>query len=323
MDKEISDIFHYQYNYNPIYRNYVNLLGIERYGMEEVEQIPFLPISFFKTQKIITSADPAVEVEKVFTSSSTTGQTPSKHFVIDLSLYEKSFLEGFKYFYGEPSNYCFLALLPSYLERGGSSLVYMAEKLIQESKESFSGFFLYDYKTLFENIVNLLNGRKKVILLGVTYALLDYADKYPLKSSFGDVSDNLIIMETGGMKGKREEMSRDQVHSILKESFGLKSIHSEYGMCELLSQAYSKGDGLFRCPPSMKILIRDISDPLKVFADSERPLRGAINIIDKSNLNSCSFIQTDDMGTLFPDGSFTVEGRIINSERRGCNMLIE
>ena len=255
--------------------------------------------------------------QKIFYSSSTTGQTPSRHCVLDISLYEKSFLGGFRQFYGKPEDYVILALLPSYLEREGSSLVYMADRLIKESGRPESGYYLYDHDRLFSTLTELRQRGQKTLLLGVAFGLLDFTEKYSLE---GPNAPWLTVMETGGMKGRREELSREELHRRLTEGFGLQAIHSEYGMCELLSQAYSKGDGVFRTPDSMRVVIRDINDPFRDAAPGER---GIINIIDLANRNSCSFIETEDVGRAWPDGSFTVEGRLKGAERRGCNMLIE
>jgi phenylacetate-coenzyme A ligase PaaK-like adenylate-forming protein len=324
-------IFHFQYSYNPVYRQYVNLLEIDRNSVNTIKNIPFLPIRFFKSHTIISSADAAVEAQKVFTSSSTTGMTPSKHYVVDLRLYEESFLSAFRMFYGDPSEYVILALLPSYLERDGSSLVYMAEHLIKLSNRPESGFYLYNHEELFSTLLALRAMKKKTLLLGVTFALLDFASKYSLEQSDArgqSPSDwSLTVMETGGMKGRGEELPREEVHRRLKMALGVNAIHSEYGMCELLSQAYSRGKELFQSPPWMKIVLRDFSNPFKITASDEiaagEKARGPINIIDLANVNSCSFIETEDVGSLYPDGQFTIESRISHSERRGCNMLIE
>lgn len=311
------ETFRYQYEYCPQYRSYSGMLGVTpenvRYG-----SIPFLPIRFFKQFDIVSkgcrkiSGDPVV-----FTSSSTTGMVPSRHTVLDISVYEKAFMLGFKEFYGPVEDYAILALLPSYLERQGSSLIYMADKLIGMSGHAESGFFLYDTERLYSVLSGLKSKGCKVILLGVAFALLDFADRYALDGS----NDSwLIVMETGGMKGRKEEITRKSLHGILSKAFGLKKIHSEYGMCELLSQAYSDGDGLFRTPAWMRVVAKDLYDP---FMDAPFGTKGVLNIIDLANMNSCSFIETEDMGIRYPDGSFTIEGRVSKAERRGCNMLIE
>lgn len=314
---EILEVFRYQYDNCPTYRRYAQLLGMSPEGLTDISDIPFLPIRFFKQYDIISSAEPHPEPQKIFYSSSTTGQTPSRHCVLDISLYERSFLGGFRQFYGGPENYVILALLPSYLEREGSSLVYMADRLIKESGRPESGYYLYDHERLYSTLTELGQRGQRTLLLGVAFGLLDFVEKYRID---GPNDSWLTVMETGGMKGRREELSREELHRRLSDGFGLKAIHSEYGMCELLSQAYSTGDGVFRTPESMKVIVRDINDP---FRDAVSGGRGIINIIDLANRNSCSFIETEDVGRAWPDGSFTVEGRLKGAERRGCNMLIE
>lgn len=314
---EILEVFRYQYDNCPTYRRYAQLLGMSPEGLTDISDIPFLPIRFFKQYDIISSAEPHPEPQKIFYSSSTTGQTPSRHCVLDISLYERSFLGGFRQFYGGPENYVMLALLPSYLEREGSSLVYMADRLIKESGRPESGYYLYDHERLYSTLTELGQRGQRTLLLGVAFGLLDFVEKYRID---GPNDSWLTVMETGGMKGRREELSREELHRRLSDGFGLKAIHSEYGMCELLSQAYSTGDGVFRTPESMKVIVRDINDP---FRDAVPGGRGIINIIDLANRNSCSFIETEDVGRAWPDGSFTVEGRLKGAERRGCNMLIE
>ena len=301
------EIFRFQYENNPVYKDYVNALQIDIAKLERIEQIPFLPIQFFKTHAIKTlDFDPVI----LFESSGTTGSVNSKHLVKDISLYEKSFTKGFELFYGPVNEWCILGLLPSYLERKNSSLVYMIDKLIERSEHPQSDFYLYEYEKLFAVLNELEKRKQKTLLIGVTFALLDFAEKFslPLRST--------IIMETGGMKGRREELIRDEVHEILKRSFKASSIHSEYGMTELLSQAYSNGNGVFQCPPWMRIIIRDEEDPLKIKKGS-----GVINVIDLANIHSCSFIATDDLGKLYSDGSFEVLGRMDNSDIRGCSLL--
>jgi phenylacetate-coenzyme A ligase PaaK-like adenylate-forming protein len=303
-------IFHFQFENNFVYKTFVQKLGVDISKITNIDEIPFLPIEFFKSHKILSKNTPA---EIVFSSSGTTGMISSKHFVTDICLYENSFLNGFSMFYGKPEDFVFLALLPSYLQRGGSSLVYMAEKLIQKSDHSESGFYLNDYEKLYNTLLNLKAKGKKTILLGVTYALLDMIEKYSI-----DFSD-LIVMETGGMKGRRKEMVREELHDVLTNGFGIREIHSEYGMTELLSQAYSKGEGKFDCPPWMKIKIRDINDP---FSKVNTGKTGGINVIDLANLYSCSFIETKDLGKKYQDDSFEVLGRFDNSDVRGCNLLV-
>jgi len=301
--------FRYQAANNAVYREFIAYLGTDVEAVNTLSGIPFLPIQFFKSHKIVSGSQP---VEQVFTSSGTTGSVVSRHYVSDLALYEQSFLAGFEQFYGLPSNYCFLCLLPSYLEREGSSLVYMADRLIKESKHSQSGFYLDQFQALKEQIVLLEKNQQPTILLGVTYALLDLMDahSFSLKHTF--------IMETGGMKGKRKELTKAALYKELKKGYGVEHIHSEYGMTELLSQAYGI-DGIYRCSPSMKVLIRDVSDPLTHLPIGKT---GAINIIDLANWNSCSFIATDDLGRLNEDGSFQIMGRMDNSDIRGCNLMV-
>lgn len=312
------DTFRRQYALCPQYRQYADLLEAAPDRVRDIADIPFLPIRFFKQYDIISSAEPQpVAPQKIFFSSSTTGQTPSRHCVTDVSLYERSFLTGFRHFYGAPEDYVILALLPAYLEREGSSLVYMADRLIRESGRPESGYYLYDHDRLYSTLAELRGRGQKTLLLGVAFALLDFTEKYRLE---GPNDSWLTVMETGGMKGRREELTREELHRRLGTGFSLRAVHSEYGMCELLSQAYSAGDGVFRTPAWMKVVIRDINDPFRESAPGER---GIIHIIDLANRNSCSFIETEDTGRAYPDGSFTIEGRLQGSERRGCNMLIE
>ncbi len=303
-------IFSIQAEQNEVYKEFLSLQKINPKEITTVYQIPFLPVELFKTHKIVTGNS---NTQIVFTSSGTTGQQ-SRHFVTDISVYEKSFLKGFEFSYGSPEQYCFLALLPSYLERKGSSLIYMTEELIRKSNHSLSGFFLDDFNELENRLRTLESQRQKTILLGVSYALLDFAKEHSFPLS------NTIIMETGGMKGKRKEITREEFHQELKNSFNLSSIHSEYGMSELLSQAYSKSNGKFFSPPWMKVLVRDINDPFQILADNQT---GVLNIIDLSNINSCSFLATSDLGKINNDGSFEVLGRIDNSDIRGCNLMVE
>ncbi len=306
------DIFSYQYHNNPVYRNFVDSLGKDFTKIKNVNAIPFLPVEFFKSHKILTGNLP---VEKIFESSGTTVSTRANHLVNNLSLYEESFLRTFGMFYGDPAEYVIAALLPSYIERKGSSLVYMTDYLINKGKSPFSGFYQNNIEDLIRTIYKAKSEHHKILLLGVSFALLDLADKYS-----PDLS-GIIVMETGGMKGRRKELTRTELHSILKERFNVDSIHSEYGMTELLSQAYSKGEGLFYSPPWMKIIIRDPLDPLSLFTGPD--MAGGINIIDLANFNSCSFISTGDLGKLHRDGGFEVLGRFDNSDIRGCNLLVE
>jgi len=304
------EIFRYQAMYNPVYTRWINELGVDYQSVKVLNEIPFLPVSVFRNQKVLTNK---CKPEKVFISSGTTGMARSRHYVADLNIYERSLTTCFRTFYGEISKYAILALLPSYLEREGSSLVYMANRLIEHSGSKLSGFFLDDYRSL-ERRVKLLDVEgRKIILLGVSFALLDLAE-------YGNINlENHIVMETGGMKGRREEITREELHAILRESFGLESIHSEYGMTELLSQAYSEGGGIFKAPGWMRILIRDPHDPFSFYSHGRT---GGVNIIDLANIYSCSFIETSDLGVSHPDGSFEIVGRFDNSDIRGCNLLI-
>ncbi len=306
------EIFKYQARNNPVYKLYLNLLGSKYNTPEHIEDIPFLPTGFFRNHKILTGNKP---VKMIFQSSGTTGISTSLHYVSDLTLYEKSFYSAFSLFYGDPANYIIYALLPSYIERKNSSLVYMVKYLIQKTKNNLSLFYNNDYKTFLKKIEDGKSQGRKLLMIGVSYALLDLAEA--CKPDFSGV----VVMETGGMKGRRKELIRSEFHSLLKKKFNIKEIHSEYGMTELLSQAYSKGNGIFRCPPWMKILIRDPQDPFCVTTDAGKS--GGINIIDLANINSCSFVATDDLGKLYEDGSFEVLGRLDNSDIRGCNLLIE
>ncbi|MBA3664375.1 MAG: acyl transferase [Bacteroidetes bacterium] len=305
-------IFAFQYKNNPVYRKWCDLLNITSSGVKSVHEIPFLPINFFKHHKIISGHDS--DKATLFASSSTTSQIPSRHFVSDIKIYEKSFLEGFKKVYGEIDQYCILALLPGYLERKNSSLVYMCNRLINDSKHPLSGFFLNNVDALIDNITELKKKKQKTILVGVSYALMDLADKEI------HLDENFIAMETGGMKGTRKELLKSELHEYLKKGFDIKTIHSEYGMTELLSQAYSIGEGKFIAPPWMSFLIRDITDPLTIRSDHKT---GGINVIDLANINSCSFIATQDLGRLDNNNQLELMGRYDNSDIRGCNLMIE
>ena len=307
------EVFRFQYEFNPVYRRYCDTLKIDIAQISLPRQIPFLPISLFKTHQVVTTNfDEAV----IFESSGTTQTTNSKHYVKDLDLYQKSFTSTFRLFYGDPAEWCILALLPSYLERNNSSLVMMADQLIQQSKHPQSGFYLTDHKSLDHTLQVLEKQGQKTLLIGVTFALLDFAEQFPMPLYY------TTIMETGGMKGRREEMTRQQVHEILCNSFQLKQIHSEYGMTELLSQGYSTGDGLFKTPPWMSVLLREEDDPFAIHLNPGLDtVTGIINVIDLANIYSCSFIATDDAGKLYPDGSFEVLGRVDNSDIRGCSLL--
>ena len=306
------DIFHFQYEANSVYNSYVNALGKTPSDVDEIEKIPFLTISFFKTDEIKTGK---FNAEVIFKSSGTTQTINSQHHVKDASIYTKSFTTAFKKIYGEPQEWSVLGLLPSYLEKGNSSLVYMVDNLIKQSQHPESGFYLYELERLKETLFLLERANQRALLIGVTYALLDLAEKFPMQLI------NTIIMETGGMKGRREELTRIEVHDQLKKAFGKTEIHSEYGMTELLSQAYAKKEGRFEFPPWMKVLIRDDEDPLTVQHSASGVVSGALNIIDLANVYSCSFIATDDVGKLYPDKSFEVLGRMDGSDLRGCSLL--
>jgi phenylacetate-coenzyme A ligase PaaK-like adenylate-forming protein len=308
-DSTSLQIFRFQYENNEIYRSFVQTLGTDPEKLTKINEIPFLPISFFKTHSLLSST---FTPQAVFESSGTSGTVNSKHFIKDLDIYEESFLKGFESVYGPVSEYCILGLLPSYLERSHSSLVYMVNRLIQLSGNDSSGFFLHDFKNLHSVLTVLEASKQKTILIGVTYALLDFAAAFPLSLK------HTIIMETGGMKGRRQEMVRSEVHEKLKNAFEVKEVHSEYGMTELLSQAYSTSDGIFHCPSWMKILLREEEDPLRIITEGA----GIINVIDLANVYSCSFIATDDSGKLYADGSFEVLGRIDGSDIRGCSLML-
>jgi phenylacetate-coenzyme A ligase PaaK-like adenylate-forming protein len=307
------EIFNFQYHENELYRAYVDAIKVSPETVDSIEKIPYLPISFFKTHHVKTSDfDPEI----IFESSGTTGANTSRHLVKSAGLYKSSFLKTFKLFYGNPSQWCILALLPGYLERNNSSLVYMVNELIRETNDDGSGFYLNEHEKLYQALVKNEIMEKPTLLIGVTYALLDFAEKYSLKLQ------NTLVMETGGMKGKREEITREEVHEQLKNKLGLAVIHSEYGMTELLSQAYSKGEGHFFCPPWMKVLIREYNDPFAIrYRCEKKPVNGLINIIDLANVYSCSFIATDDVGRLHTDNSFEVMGRRDTSDLRGCSLL--
>nr|WP_036679560.1 acyltransferase [Daejeonella oryzae] len=305
------EVFKFQAVHCQIYSDFVKNLGINPEEIHSVSEIPFLPIEFFKTHTILSNLE---QIECTFSSSGTTGSVQSNHHVTNLSIYRNSYLKAFESFYGNIEEYVILALLPSYQEREGSSLIFMVDDLIQQSGHPKSGYFLYDHQKLAETLFEFKSTRTRTLLIGVTYALLDFAESHYLEFP------ELIVMETGGMKGKRKEMIREELHEILCNGFGVPSIHSEYGMTELLSQAYSKGGGIFHCPPWMQVLVRDTNDPLELLKYEQT---GGINIIDLANLNSCSFIATQDLGKLLPDGTFEILGRFDNSDIRGCNLLVQ
>jgi phenylacetate-coenzyme A ligase PaaK-like adenylate-forming protein len=305
------DVFRFQLENNRVYGDYVKSLKTDPSAITHYSAIPFLPIGFFKTQEVVCGAASPEDV--VFSSSGTTGQVTSRHFVHDPDLYRESFMKGFELFYGDVRDYCILALLPSYLERSGSSLVYMFDELIKRSAHPASGFYLHNMDELIETINKEQQKNQKILLLGVTYALLDLGEQGLA------LNDRVIVMETGGMKGKRKEMIKEEVHAILKAQFGIGAIHSEYGMTELLSQAYSQKDGLFECPPWMRVLVRDANDPFSYVKPGKG---GGINVIDLANLYSCSFIETKDLGKLHENNRFEILGRFDNSDLRGCNLMI-
>jgi len=301
-------IFQFQYQNNPLYRDFVDTLGIKTAEITQISKIPFLPIQFFK-QKEVRTTD--FIPQAIFESSGTTGAETSRHFIKDLNLYRKSFIKGFELFYGPVGDWCIIGLLPSYLERQHSSLVFMVDELIRQSGNPDSAFYLRDFARLANTLSKLEGKKQKTLLIGVSFALLDFADAYPMKLNY------TVIMETGGMKGRRKEITRQELHERLIEKFGVASIHGEYGMTELLSQAYSKKDGIFFPVPWMRLLVRLDDDPLSI---SERG-EGVVNVIDFANLNSVSFIATEDMGRISADGSFEIAGRLDHADLRGCSLL--
>jgi hypothetical protein len=304
------DVFHYQLQNNCLYADYCRHLGVVAKMVKSVDQVPFLPISFFRTHKVMSGLSNAA---LVFRSSATTSTLSSQHYLADPDIYIESFTRAFGHFYGSADEYCILALLPSYLERKDSSLVFMTDHLIKKSKHPLSGFYLDDVKELAGKLAELRITGQKTILIGVTFALLDLAETFPVNFP------GLIVIETGGMKGRRKEIVRHELHEKLKKGFGVHLIHSEYGMTEMLTQAYSTGDGIFRCPPWMQVLIRDSNDPLSLV---DSGITGGINVIDLANLLSCAFIATQDLGKRNADGSFEVLGRFDNSDVRGCNLMV-
>ena len=303
-------IFRHQFENNKVYRSFCDLLYIHPSDVHTLEDIPFLPIEFFKSKKIISSLE---EVQEVFTSSGTTGSVTSKHYVTDIEFYKESYLKGFAHFYGNIEDYAVLALLPNYLERKGSSLVYMVADLIQRSKNKKSGFYLNNIEELAKKLIKIDQKGQKTLLIGVSFALMDLIEKCQFELK------NTIIMETGGMKGRRKELVRNELHALLQHGFGVKNIHSEYGMTELLSQGYSNGNGVFETPPWMKVITRDPEDALSIQKNGKT---GGINIIDLANYNSCAFIATQDLGKVHQNGTFEIIGRFDNSDIRGCNLLV-
>ncbi len=309
-------LFNYQYQNNTIYRQFCDSLRINAAAIDSIKKIPFLPIPFFKTHAVKTGE---FETDTIFESSGTTQTIPSKHFVKNIELYRKSFINCFEKFYGHPQNKCILGLLPAYLERKNSSLVMMVDELIKTRNNPLSGFYLYDHEKLHRTILHNELLKLPTLLIGVTYALLDFAEAYPMQLR------HTIVMETGGMKGRREEMTRQEVHAVLQKQLDISLVHSEYGMTELLSQAYSKGDGIFHCPGWMKIVLRDEDDPFHIITADDaqnKSQTGLINIIDLANIHSCSFIAADDVGRLHANESFEVLGRADSSDVRGCSLMV-
>jgi phenylacetate-coenzyme A ligase PaaK-like adenylate-forming protein len=309
-NKKALQVFEYQYKNNPVYSKFCDLLHRSPREVNCVEEIPFLPIALFKSHKIISSEASA---EVIFSSSGTTGAQTSKHYVTDLKVYEESFRRGFTHFYNNVEDYAVLALLPSYLERKGSSLIYMVQDLIEKSNNKASGFYLHDLDALVQKLQELEEKGQKTLLIGVSFALLDLAEQYRLNLK------HTIVMETGGMKGRRKEMIRTELHEVLKKGLGVEAIHSEYGMTELLSQAYALKNGIFECPPWMKILIREPEDALSLLPEGKS---GGINVIDLANINSCSFIATQDLGKNLGGGKTEILGRFDHSDIRGCNLMV-
>jgi phenylacetate-coenzyme A ligase PaaK-like adenylate-forming protein len=309
------EVFQFQYHNNDVYRKYCDLLKIVPGEIDVLKKIPFLPISFFKSHAVKSTE---FEPVTVFESSGTTTTINSRHLIKDILLYQKSFTTAFEQFYGPAANKCILGLLPSYLERNNSSLVFMVDELIRQSNHNLSGFYLYDLEKLHRSLLHNELLKQPTLLVGVTYALLDFAEKYPMQLR------HTVVMETGGMKGRREELTRQEVHRQLQKQLGVVLVHSEYGMTELLSQAYSKGDGIFHCPSWMKVVIREQDDPFSIYTETnvkEKAITGVLNIIDLANIYSCSFIATDDAARLYGNGSFEVMGRIDNSDTRGCSLM--
>lgn len=303
-------VFKHQFQTNRVYRSFCDLINVHPSDVQKVSDIPFLPIQFFKSRKVLASRE---EVQEIFTSSGTTGSRTSKHFVTDIKLYKESYRKGFHHFYGNIEAYTVLALLPNYLERKGSSLVYMVEDFIARSKHAESGFYLDNVEELSKMLIKLDKSGQKTLLIGVSFALLDLIEKQQFNLK------NTIVMETGGMKGRRKELVREELHAILQEGFGVNEIHSEYGMTELLSQGYSQGKGIFKTPPWMRVLTRDTEDALSIQSPGKN---GGMNVIDLANYNSCSFIATQDLGKVHKDGTFEIIGRFDSSDIRGCNLMV-
>ena len=306
------EVFHFQYKNNMVYNNWCNLMKSTPSQVKSISQIPFLPISFFKTHNVISFE--SEDSLHYFKSSGTTNAQTSKHYIYDISIYERSFIKCFEEFFSKIEDYCFIALLPNYLEQGNSSLVYMIDHFIKKSKYKESGFYKDSLQDVIERIKYLEEKNIKTILFGVTYALMDLIEIEKLNLK------NTVVFETGGMKGRRKEIIREELHQILSNGFAIKGIASEYGMCELFSQAYSKGEGIFNCPKHMRVIIRDTYDPLSYIGNKKT---GGINVIDLANIYSCSFIETEDLGKTYPDNSFELLGRIDNTTTRGCNLMYE
>lgn len=305
------ELFKFQAETNKIYKRYIQYLCLNPADIKRIEDIPFLPVQFFKEHKILCEG---VDYQTIFESSGTSNLNPSKHFISDVEIYKKSLHKSFELFFGNINDYIILALLPSYLESKNSSLIFMVKELIKASNDNRSGFYLYNYKDLYSLINSLSKGKKKIFLLGVSFALLEFAQKYNVDMH------NSVVMETGGMKGRGKELPREELHKILCKSFNKKEIQSEYGMTELLSQSYSMGKGIFKSPPWKKILIRNIYDPFEML---EANKSGGINVIDLANITSCAFIETSDIGVLQENNTFKVLGRIDNSDIRGCNLMLK
>lgn len=306
------ELFRYQYDHLPIYQQFADRLGRNPGRVQRLSEIPFLPISCFKSHAVVSTPHAGLPW---FESSGTTGMQTSRHYIPDMGVYEASFRQGFQQFYGNPAEWCILALLPSYLERKHSSLVHMAADLIRDSQHPQSGFYLHNQEALAATLIDLESSKQKTLLLGVTFALIDFAAAYPMPLHY------TTIMETGGMKGRKEELTRTAVHQILQTAFQVDHIHAEYGMTELLSQAYSKAAGRFYTPSWMRVVLRDEDDPFSLHFHPDKPRHGAVNIIDLANIHSCAFIATEDAGRLYPDGSFEILGRLDQSDLRGCSLL--
>ncbi len=308
--RKALEVFRFQCKQNEVYRKFCQYLEVDPAEVMQVSDIPFLPVEVFKHRKVVSTCRRS---EKVFTSSGTGGSAPSRHHVADLQVYGRSLLEGFRLFYGPPEDYCVLALLPGYLERQDASLVYMARCLMEAGRHPDSGFYLDELDALARALKIQMGNGQKTLLLGVSFALLDFAERHPMPL------EHTVVMETGGMKGRHREMVREELHGLLCRAFHQKVIHSEYGMTELLSQAYSTGEGMFACPPWMRVLIRDSNDPLRILGHGQG---GGIQVIDLANVYSCSFLATQDLGKIAAEGTFEVLGRFDNSDVRGCNLMV-